>query len=118
MNKNVLDISQDTLDMLVEYNWPGNIRELRNVIERAMVVARGNLIELDDLSFFFPVVETDVKESLPSLDEVEKDYIQKVLDQTNGNIAQAAAILKVSRLTMYNKIEKYQLKKNRPDSPH
>ena len=46
MNKNVLDISQDTLDMLVEYNWPGNIRELRNVIERAMVVAKGNLVEL------------------------------------------------------------------------
>jgi len=118
MNKNVLDISQDTLDMLVEYNWPGNIRELRNVIERAMVVAKGNLVELDDLSFFFPAVEVDARETLPSLDEVEKDYIQKVLDQTNGNIAQAAAILKVSRLTMYNKIEKYQLKKNRHDTPH
>ncbi|MFZ4857996.1 MAG: sigma-54-dependent transcriptional regulator [Desulfuromonadaceae bacterium] len=118
MNKNVLDISQDTLDMLVEYNWPGNIRELRNVIERAMVVARGSLVELDDLSFFFPVVETDIKETLPSLDEVEKVHIQKVLDLTNGNIAQAAAILKVSRLTMYNKIEKYQLKKSKNDMPH
>ncbi|HIJ87937.1 MAG TPA: sigma-54-dependent Fis family transcriptional regulator [Desulfuromonadales bacterium] len=118
MNKNVLDISQDTLDMLVEYNWPGNIRELRNVIERAMVVARGTLVELDDLSFFFPVVETDIKETLPSLDEVEKIHIQKVLDLTNGNIAQAAAILKVSRLTMYNKIEKYQLKKSKNDMPH
>lgn len=118
MNKNVLDISQDTLDMLVEYNWPGNIRELRNVIERAMVVAKGNLVELDDLSFFFPVVETDPRETVPSLDEVEKIHIQKVLELTNGNIAQAAAILKVSRLTMYNKIEKYQLKKNKNDMPH
>jgi len=118
MNKNVLDISQDTLDMLVEYNWPGNIRELRNVIERAMVVAKGNLIELDDLSFFFPVVESDAKETLPSLDEVEKIHIQKVLELTNGNIAQAAAILKVSRLTMYNKIEKYQLKKSKNEPPH
>ena len=119
MNKNVLDISQDTLDMLVEYNWPGNIRELRNVIERAMVVAKGNLIELDDLSFFFPVVERDAKETtLPSLDEVEKIHIQKVLELTNGNIAQAASILKVSRLTMYNKIEKYQLKKSKNEPPH
>jgi len=119
MNKNVLDISQKTLDMLVEYNWPGNIRELRNVIERAMVVARGNLIELDDLSFFFPVVESDARETtLPSLDEVEKIHIQKVLELTNGNIAQAASILKVSRLTMYNKIEKYQLKKSKNDMPH
>jgi transcriptional regulator of acetoin/glycerol metabolism len=104
--------------MLVGYNWPGNIRELRNVIERAMVVAKGNLVELDDLSFFFPSVEIGSEETLPSLDEVEKIHIQKVLDQTNGNIAQAAAILKVSRLTMYNKIEKYQLKKCRNEMPH
>jgi DNA-binding NtrC family response regulator len=101
--------------MLVEYNWPGNVRELRNVIERAMVVAKGSLIELNDLSFFFPVAEISPDESIPSLDEVEKIHIQKVLDLTNGNIAQAASILKVSRLTMYNKIEKYQLKKNKND---
>ena len=118
MNKNVHDISRDTLDMLVEYNWPGNVRELRNVIERAMVVTKGNLIELNDLSFFFPVVEMSSGESIPSLDEVEKIHIQKVLDLTNGNIAQAAGILKVSRLTMYNKIEKYQLKKNKNDLQH
>jgi DNA-binding NtrC family response regulator len=111
MNKNVHDISNDTLDMLVEYNWPGNVRELRNVIERAMVVTKGDLIELNDLSFFFPTAELDTGEKIPSLDEVEKIHIQKVLEITNGNIAQAAGILKVSRLTMYNKIEKYQLKK-------
>ena len=111
MNKNVIDITNDTLDMLVEYNWPGNVRELRNVIERAMVVTKGNLIELNDLSFFFPSSEADKTEKMPSLDDVEKEHIQKVLEATNGNIAQASAILKVSRLTMYNKIEKYQLKK-------
>ncbi len=115
MNKNVLDISQDTLDMLVEYSWPGNVRELRNVIERAMVVAKGNLIELSDLSFFFPIAEMNSGETIPSLEDVERMHIQKVLELTNGNIAQAAGILKVSRLTMYNKIEKYQLKKSRND---
>lgn len=113
MNKNVIDITNDTLDMLVEYNWPGNVRELRNVIERAMVVTKGNLIELNDLSFFFPSAEADKAEKIPSLDDIEKEHIQKVLEVTNGNIAQAAAILKVSRLTMYNKIEKYQLKKHK-----
>ena len=118
MNKNVLDISQDSLDMLVEYNWTGNVRELRNVIERAMVVAKGSLIELNDLSFFFPVAEMSPEEAVQSLDEVEKNHIQKVLELTNGNIAQAASILKVSRLTMYNKIEKYQLKKQKNDLPH
>jgi DNA-binding NtrC family response regulator len=116
MNKNVIDISNDTLEMLVEYNWPGNVRELRNVIERAMVVTKGNLIELNDLSFFFPDAELDSGENIPSLDDVEKAHIQKVLDITNGNIAQAAGILKVSRLTMYNKIEKYQLKKHKNEA--
>lgn len=118
MNKNVCDISQDSLDMLVEYSWPGNVRELRNVIERAMVVAKGNCIELNDLSIFFPAAEDSAEESLPSLDEVEKIHIQKVLEMTNGNIAQAASILKVSRLTMYNKIEKYQLKKSKNSIPN
>ncbi|PKL17335.1 MAG: Fis family transcriptional regulator [Spirochaetae bacterium HGW-Spirochaetae-5] len=116
MNKNVIDISNDTLEMLVEYNWPGNVRELRNVIERAMVVTKGNLIELNDLSFFFPDAELDSGENIPSLDDVEKAHIQKVLEITNGNIAQAAGILKVSRLTMYNKIEKYQLKKHKNEA--
>ncbi len=111
MNKNVIDITNDTLDMLVEYSWPGNVRELRNVIERAMVVTKGNLIELNDLSFFFPSAEADPGDNIPSLEDVEREHIKKVLELTNGNIAQASLILKVSRLTMYNKIEKYQLKK-------
>lgn len=111
MNKAVLDISSDSLDMLVDYNWPGNVRELRNVIERAMVVAKGSLIELEDLSFFFPVVDEDSGERVLSLDEVEKNHIEKVLGLTQWNIAQAASLLKVSRLTMYNKIKKYQLKR-------
>ena len=115
MNKNVIDISNDTLDRLVAYDWPGNVRELRNVIERAMVVARGNLIELHDLSFFFTSAVPDSGEKVLSLEEVEKNHIQKVLEITHGNIVQAANILKVSRLTMYNKIKKYQLKKFKGD---
>lgn len=114
MNKNIIDISNETLDMLVEYDWPGNVRELRNVIERAMVVAKGNLIELHDLSFFFPSA-SDQGENILSLEDVEKNHIQKVLELTHGNIVQAAGILKVSRLTMYNKIKKYQLKKFKGD---
>jgi DNA-binding NtrC family response regulator len=109
MNKQVMDISPETLEVLVEYEWPGNIRELRNVIERAMVIAKGKLIELNDLFFFFPSVTSAPEEK--SLEDVEKDHIQKILEVTGGNIAQAASILKISRLTLYNKIEKYQLKK-------
>jgi DNA-binding NtrC family response regulator len=109
MNKNVSDVSPETMEVLMRYEWPGNVRELRNVIERAIVVARGSVIEAGDLSFPFPATAKTTGED--SLEEVEKSHIQKMLDRTGGNIAQAATILKISRLTLYNKIEKYRLKK-------
>ncbi len=109
MNKNVTDFSPQALEMFTTYDWPGNIREVRNVVERAMVVAKGTQIQVDDLSFPFltPAISTDGE----SLEDVEKRQIEKVLNQTKGNIAQAADILKISRLTIYNKIEKYHLKR-------
>ena len=109
MNKNVIDFSPQAMEMFSGYDWPGNIREVRNVVERAMVVAKGNQIQVEDLSFPFP------SQSMPfvgeSLEDVEKNHIEKILNQTKGNIAQAAEILKISRLTIYNKIEKYHLKR-------
>lgn len=117
MNKDIIDISNDTLDRLVAYDWPGNVRELRNVIERAMVVAKSNLIELDDLSFFFPQEQTHSEDNILSLAEVEKIHIQKALEHSQGNIVKAASILKISRLTLYNKIKKYQLKKFKGNHP-
>jgi DNA-binding NtrC family response regulator len=110
MNKNVTDLTPETLEMLSHYEWPGNVRELRNVIERAMVGAKGTLIQPADLSFPFllgPARSTDED----SMEDIEKTHIQKILDRTSGNIAQAAGILKISRLTLYNKIQKYNLKK-------
>jgi DNA-binding NtrC family response regulator len=110
MNKNVVDFSAQAMEMFIGYDWPGNIREVRNVVERAMVVAQGPQIRVDDISFPFPSAATPAGGE--SLEEVEKDQILKILNQTNGNIAQAAEILKISRLTIYNKIEKYHLKKD------
>jgi transcriptional regulator with PAS, ATPase and Fis domain len=109
MNKAVIDISPETIDVLMKYNWPGNIRELRNVIERAMVGVQGPCIEIGDLSFpFHPSSEPAGDETLET---VEKNHIKNILGRTGGKVAQAAAILKISRLTLYNKIEKYKLKK-------
>ena len=109
MNKNVTDFSPQAMGMFTEYDWPGNIREVRNVVERAMVVAKGTQIQIDDISFPFP--PPAAPSGGESLEEVEKDQILKILKQTKGNIAQAADILKISRLTIYNKIEKYDLKR-------
>jgi len=111
MNKDVTGFSPQALDMLTEYNWPGNVRELRNVIERAVVVAKGKEIKPEDLSFpFLSPLPSNMVEG-ESLEEVEKRHIEKILARTKGNIAQAAEILKISRLTLYNKIEKYNLKR-------
>ncbi len=109
MNKNVLDFSPQALEMIGGYDWPGNIREVRNVVERAMVVAKGNQIQVEDLSFPFPSQSMSLVGE--SLEDVEKNHIEKILNLTKGNIAQAAEILKLSRLTIYNKIEKYHLKR-------
>ncbi len=111
MNKNVTNLTPETLDLLARYEWPGNVRELRNVIERAMVGAHGSIIELKDLSFPFTPVAAVASGEDVSLEDVEKAHIQKILERTGGNIAQASSLLKISRLTLYNKIEKYQLKK-------
>jgi transcriptional regulator with PAS, ATPase and Fis domain len=109
MNRNVTDFSPQALEMFTAYDWPGNIREVRNVVERAMVVAKGTQIQVDDLSF--PFLTPSISPDGESLEEVEKRQIEKVLNQTKGKIAQAADILKISRLTIYNKIEKYHLKR-------
>ena len=109
MNKNILTASPEILEMLTRYDWPGNVRELRNVIERAMVGAKGTEIDADDLCFPFP--SSQESGDGDSLEIVEKNHIKKILTRTGGNIAQAAAILKINRVTLYNKIEKYQLKK-------
>jgi len=108
MNKNVVDFSPQA--MFIGYDWPGNIREVRNVVERAMVVAQGSQIQVEDISFPFP--SPAAPSGGASLEDVERDQILKILNQTKGNIAQAAEILKISRLTIYNKIEKYHLKKD------
>ena len=109
MNKNVTGFSPQALEMFTGYDWPGNIREVRNVVERAMVVTKGNQIQVEDLSFPFPV--SSIPSGGDSLEDVERIQIEKILNQTKGNIAQAADVLKISRLTLYNKIEKYHLKR-------
>jgi len=110
MGKNVIDISPEAMRILIQYNWPGNIRELRNTIERALVVVENrNRIEVDDLNLPFLS-----KANLPdrnSLEELEKAHIQRILEQTTWNISRSAEILKIDRVTLYNKIKKYGLQR-------
>jgi len=111
MNKGTMDIAAETIALLERYAWPGNVRELRNAIERAVVSTRGNTITPADLSFPLPAAPSEILEETGSLEDIERSHIKKILRKTGGNIAKAASILKISRLTLYKKIEKYRLKR-------
>jgi DNA-binding NtrC family response regulator len=109
MGKSIDSISPEAMDTLVRYNWPGNVRELENAVERAMVVGKSPAIRPEDL----PYQLTEKNHVLPtgSLAAVEKAHIASVLEQNRWNISRSAEILQIDRVTLYNKIEKYGLKK-------
>ena len=109
MNKDVTDISPEAMKMLVQYNWPGNTRELRNTIERALVVVeKKNKIEIDDLNLLF---HSKANPPGDSLEEIEKAHVKRILEQSDWNISRSAETLKIDRVTLYNKIKKYGLQR-------
>jgi DNA-binding NtrC family response regulator len=109
MHKNIDQIDPEAMDVLVRYDWPGNIRELANAIERAMVVGVAHALRREDLPFQISINE-NAKPKSNSLDEIERLHIIKVLDATNWNISRAAEQLQIDRATLYNKIAKYKLR--------
>ena len=106
MNKPPASIDISALKRLQEFNYPGNIRELENMIERAIVVGDGKRITLKDL----PLEKTIVNSSTESLDDFEKAFILQILHKDSWNISRAAKALKVDRVTLFSKIRKYDLK--------
>jgi len=108
-NRPVEGVSHEALKRLMAHDWPGNIRELRNVLERAVVVATGAHIQASDLGLA-EAGRPSAVDQLCSLDDVERRHIIYVLEQTGGNVTQAARILEIDRVTLYNKIRKYRLR--------
>ena len=106
MNKPLATIEPAALKRLEEFTFPGNVRELENMIERAIVVGSGKKITLKDL----PLEKSVITNSVESLEDLEKDHIQKILDKYNWNITRAAKALDIDRVTLYNKISKFGLK--------
>ncbi len=111
--KGVKEISNKTMDLLSRYDWPGNIRELENCLERAVIMARGEVIAPADLPP--PIQVLSRKEegqtldfpSGISLEEVERALILKTLEETGGNRSRAAEILGINRRTLLNKLKEY-----------
>jgi DNA-binding NtrC family response regulator len=106
MNKQPVTIDPGALKRLEEFNFPGNVRELENMIERAIVVGNGRKITIKDL----PLEKTVMSNSVESLDDLEKSHILQILNKYSWNISRTAKALKVDRVTLYNKISKYGLK--------
>ena len=117
MNRHVDEVSSEAMSTLMAHHWPGNVRELRNVLERAIVVATGRVIQVADLGLRRPAPEDAGIGPLASLDEVEKHHIALVLADCGGNISQAARTLGIDRATLYNKMKKYQLRKDGEAEP-
>jgi two-component system, NtrC family, response regulator AtoC len=130
-NRFVSGISKDCLTALTNYEWLGNVRELENAIERAVIIASGRQIELDDLP---PAISKKAEESnahakqerakaagegrgvtidieFPAtLEEIEQQAIELALDYTNGDKSRAARLLNIGRKTLYRKLEEYDAK--------
>jgi DNA-binding NtrC family response regulator len=106
MNKPPATIDNSAMKRIQEFNFPGNIRELENLIERAIVVGNGKRISLKDL----PVEKSMVSSTTESLEDIEKAYVLQVLNKYEWNISKTARALKVDRVTLYHKIKKYNLK--------
>ena len=111
MSQNQLQINQDFRQKLESYNWPGNVRELRNIIERCIILCNDNVLTTDLLPY-------EIQQELPkntkslsafSMQSVEKLHIQKLLNYTKGNKAEAARLLEIGIATLYRKLEEYNI---------
>lgn len=106
MSRDMITIEPGALKHLERFEFPGNVRELENMIERAIVIGNGKEIRLKDL----PMGKEAIISSVESLDELEKRHIEQILNKYGWNVSRSAKALDVDRVTLYNKIKKYNLK--------
>lgn len=103
--------SKQTMTLLMKYDWPGNIRELENLVERALILSDGPEITPEDLPpkvrMSLPITKVSMMKGL-TLEELEKHYILQVLSETQGNKAKAAKILGIDPSTLYRKLHRYK----------
>jgi two-component system, NtrC family, response regulator HydG len=118
--KRIQDISPDTVMRLVRYDWPGNIRQLESVIERAVLFCSGRELLPSCLPEEFQTRVTSAAFVIPPLlpmAEIEREAIMQTLERTSGNVKKSAQILRFPRPTFYRKLKKLGIKVERPDSP-
>lgn len=124
-NRPQLDLSPEARQGLLAYSWPGNVRELRNCLERAAAISGSDTIEAAQIPFLgaghssVPVSRHDAQGAAPApqtapmtLEELEREHILRVLDESDGNRERAAAILGISSRTLYRKLREYESQTN------
>jgi DNA-binding NtrC family response regulator len=116
-SKNVRGVSREVQKLFLKYGWPGNIRELANVLESAAMLCKKDFIDVANLPKYLRdyippegAVAFGGRGHLSSLDDLEKEYIAYLLKVTKGNLRQTAKILAISRTTLYNKLAKYGIR--------
>nr|WP_294875396.1 sigma-54 dependent transcriptional regulator [uncultured Pedobacter sp.] len=110
VNKQELVMGDDFAELLLKHNWKGNIRELKNVIERVVILADGNSVTANLLPYEFHALEQQSGETDPmKMELVEKQHIIKVLTYTKGNKTETARLLGIGLTTLYRKIEEYKI---------
>jgi DNA-binding NtrC family response regulator len=111
--RGIVSATKPALRALMDYDWPGNVRELENTIERAVVLSKNDMIEPEDLVYHGLISKTALSEAsggrLKTLEEMEKEHVLRVLEESQGNRSQAAQLLGIDRKTLRAKIKKYEL---------
>ena len=111
--KNVEGVSRETLNKLMSYTWPGNIRELENVIERAVILCKGKIVEPVDIPLYQEktgsLQDLSGKPLQVLMDQVERQIIINTLESTGADKEKTAKILQISRASLYNKINKHKI---------
>jgi two-component system response regulator HydG len=108
LNKNIIGFSPEVVTIFENYRWPGNLRELQNIIKRATLLSQGDFIEKNTLPLEIFQMENKVTDDF-SLFENEKGTILNALEQVKNNRSEAAKLLRISRKTLYNKLKQYDI---------
>jgi len=106
--RNVTGFDATAMQQLMQHDWPGNIRELQNLVERHVVLADEPVIKLQDLRTVRPQSDNELDADLPSLEELERRYIHKVLEHFQDNRERTAEVLGINKSTLYRKLQQYK----------
>jgi two-component system response regulator AtoC len=110
--KKIRGLDREAIEVLRDYAYPGNVRELQNIMERAVALAEGEVLTIEDLPLDLQELAAGRPDRWATLEEQEKAYIHKVLEVTQYHLGESARILALPRTTLWRKIKKYGLAKS------